>query len=98
VRCLYLFAWIFLGILVFLQFSNTSGNTSITWGELGRAIAHLFVTYWRIWLAIAIGIELGAMSHSLSDWLVSAWKREARRQGKLTARPRQKRRRRPRRR
>jgi uncharacterized metal-binding protein len=79
VRCLYLFVWILLGILLMLEFSNTSGHTTVTWGELGQSITQIFVQHWRIWMAIAIGIEVGAMSHSVSDWLVSAWKREARR-------------------
>lgn len=82
VRCLYLSVWVLLGTLLVLEFSNTAGHTSVTWGDLCQSIAQVFVRYWRIWVAIAIGIELGAMSHSISDWLVSAWKREARRQQK----------------
>lgn len=78
VRCLYLALWIFLGILVVLEFSNTSGRTSVTWGDLGHSTATIARQHWRIWLALAIGIEVGAMSHSLSDWTVSAWKRERR--------------------
>lgn len=32
--------------------------------------------YWQIILALIIGLELGAMSHSLSDWIGSAYKRK----------------------
>ena len=88
VRCLYLFVWGFFGILIILEFTNTSGNTSVTWGDLGQAATQLVLQHWRVWGAISIGIELGAMSHSISDWFVSAWKREARRQGKSNPRPR----------
>lgn len=89
-RLVYLSWWILIGILLVLEFSNSSGKTSVTWADLGTAIAHGFLDYWQIWAAIAIGIELGAMSHSISDWTVSAWKRELRRQQKPTARRRRK--------
>ncbi|MDB9527212.1 metal-binding protein [Oscillatoria sp. CS-180] len=82
VRLLYLSVLGFLGLLIVLEISNGSGRTSVTWNDLGRSAAQLFLRYWREWAAIAIGIELGAMSHSVSDWLVSAWQREGRRQQK----------------
>lgn len=77
-RLAYLCLWILLGTLLVLEFTNTSGRTHITWGELGQSISYTFLQYWRVWLAIAIGIEIGAMSHSISDWLVSDWKRRRR--------------------
>lgn len=78
VRLVYLFIWILLAILLVLEVSNTAGHTTVTWNNLGQTVGQILVTYWRIWLAIAIGIELGAMSHYTADWLVSAWKREQR--------------------
>ncbi len=38
-------------------------------------IARSFTVYYREWLALYIGLELGAMSHSLMDWGGSAYKR-----------------------
>lgn len=34
--------------------------------------------HWQLWLAAMFGLETGAMSHSLSDTLGSAWKRSKR--------------------
>jgi uncharacterized metal-binding protein len=89
-RSVYLALWILLGILVVLEFSNTSGRTNVTWGDLGQSVTHIAIQHWRIWLALVVGIELGAMSHSISDWLVSAWKRERRKTGRQARSPRQK--------
>ncbi|NEQ44938.1 MAG: metal-binding protein [Leptolyngbya sp. SIOISBB] len=82
VRCLYLFVWVVLGILLVLEISNTVGHTTVTWNDLGQTIGQVFTDYWRVWVAIAIGIELGAMSHYTADWLVSGWKREQRKTAK----------------
>ncbi|MGD1860799.1 MAG: metal-binding protein [Leptolyngbyaceae cyanobacterium] len=78
VRLVYLLVWISLGGLLVLEVSNTAGYTQITWNDLGEAIAQILVAYWQVWLAIAIGIEMGAMSHYTADWFVSGWKRELR--------------------
>ena len=91
VRLLYLFVWILLGILFVLEISNGSGRTSVTWQEFGETIGRVFVSQWRVWAAIAIGIELGAMSHSVSDWTLSAWKREQRRSQKKSSASRRRR-------
>ena len=74
-RLLILGLWLLLLTLAGLEIAHALGWAAITWGELGRAIGQ---TLWRdrgIWLALVIGLELGAMSHSLSDWIVSRWKR-----------------------
>ncbi|HEY9888288.1 MAG TPA: metal-binding protein [Candidatus Obscuribacterales bacterium] len=93
-RLLYLFIWIVIGILGVLEFTNRSGQTSVTWQGLGQAIAQIFFQYWRVWAAIAVGIELGAMSHSVSDWLVSGWRRRQRQQRPSGTKSRPRRRRR----
>ena len=85
VRLVYLLGWISLGSLLVLEVSNTAGYTQITWNDLGQAIAQTLLDYWHLWLAIAIGVELGAMSHYTADWFVSAWQRELR---KTPAKPR----------
>lgn len=78
VRLFYLSVWSLLALLLVLEFSNGSGHTRVTWEDLWCAVGQSLRQYWRIWLAIAIGIELGAMSHSISDWAVSSWKRQRR--------------------
>jgi uncharacterized metal-binding protein len=65
-------------ILFGLQITNTAGHTAVTWNDLGRMTGQIFADYWRLWGAIAIGIELGAMSHYTADGWVSAWKRSQR--------------------
>jgi uncharacterized metal-binding protein len=37
-----------------------------------------FQSHWQLWLAAMFGLETGAMSHSISDTLGSAWKRSKR--------------------
>ncbi|MEB3291753.1 MAG: metal-binding protein [Synechococcales bacterium] len=41
-----------------------------SWAVLQRTVQH----HWPSLLAGLIGLEIGAMSHSLSDWLGSGWK------------------------
>ncbi|RZM78946.1 metal-binding protein [Leptolyngbya iicbica] len=77
-RCLYLLVAILLLILFGLQITNTAGHTTVTWNDLGRMTGQILVDYWRLWVAIAIGIELGAMSHYTADEWVSSWKRARR--------------------
>lgn len=52
------------------------GNVTFNWADLGRS---LFL-YGGEFFALFLGLELGAMSHSLSDWGNSAYKR-VRKQG-----------------
>ncbi|MEN9213972.1 MAG: metal-binding protein [Gloeomargarita sp. DG02_4_bins_56] len=42
---------------------------------LGSWLRHWWHTYQREWLAVGVGLELGAWNHSLSDWLSSCWKK-----------------------
>ncbi len=75
-RLAYLSLWILIGILWVLEVTNSTGHTQVTWNELGQTILTVFGRHWRTWTAITIGLELGAMSHSFSDWGYSAWKRD----------------------
>jgi uncharacterized metal-binding protein len=42
---------------------------------LRQHAAHSLITYQSEWIALFVGLEVGAMSHSLSDWTNSAYKR-----------------------
>lgn len=79
VRLAYLSVWTLIGVLIVLEISNTGGHTDVTWAELKQSILEIFSGYWRFWVAIAIGLELGAMSHYTADWWVSASHRKRRR-------------------
>lgn len=74
-RLVILSLWLLLLTLLGLEIAHRLGWAAITWGQLGQAIGHTLWHHRGIWLALFIGLELGAMSHSLSDWLVSSWKR-----------------------
>jgi uncharacterized metal-binding protein len=75
-RLAYLSIWLLLGLLFLLEIANASGRVAITWNTLGQSLGWALGQYPWAWGAIALGIELGAMSHTLSDWLISHWKRQ----------------------
>ncbi len=50
-------------------------NLSFTWQDLGVTVGRSLVQYDTEYIALFLGLELGAMSHSLSDWGGSAYKR-----------------------
>ncbi|NJN20248.1 MAG: metal-binding protein [Leptolyngbya sp. RL_3_1] len=74
-RLLYLGLWAATVTLLGLEIAHVTGHLSLTWRELGRALRWGLWTYRGQWFALGIGIELGAMSHSISDWSVSHWRR-----------------------
>jgi uncharacterized metal-binding protein len=45
------------------------------WHSAGAAVAQSFQQHYTEWIALFAGLELGAMSHYLSDWGGSAYKR-----------------------
>ncbi|MFB2922706.1 MULTISPECIES: metal-binding protein [Aerosakkonema] len=46
-----------------------------SWQELAKLVLASLGQHYNEWIALYIGLELGAMSHSLSDWSGSAYKR-----------------------
>jgi uncharacterized metal-binding protein len=62
-----------LGILavITLVIAEKLGNFTFNWQDLGRSL----INYKAEFLYLFLGLELGAMSHSLSDWCGSAYKR-----------------------
>ncbi len=74
-RLLYLALWVALGGLMAIEVSNHLGYTAITWNGLWQGLRHHLWQYRYPWLVLVLGIEAGALSHSISDWTVSAWKR-----------------------
>ena len=51
-----------------------------TWGDIFRQIGRSLSRYWVEWLVLALGIELGALSHCLADW-ISTVRRRSKTQG-----------------
>lgn len=86
VRLLYLFSWFLLliaGVIVLGAFIAYGQGQSAQWYTLvqqqlsltGQRIRQVWTTYPIHATALVVGLELGAMSHSMSDWLGSTYKR-----------------------
>jgi len=75
IRVLYLACWIFgIGVIlvaIFQFFREVPGN----WRQFTQDMAILLIQYRVECIALLVGLELGAMSHYLSDWTNSAYKR-----------------------
>jgi len=73
-RILYLAIWIAvvgaLGLTIAEKIGNLAGNWQDVVFSYGRSISEHYIEF----LAVYIGLELGAMSHYLSDWGGSAYK------------------------
>ncbi|MEO3707255.1 metal-binding protein [Trichormus azollae] len=61
-------------ILVLVVFAKL-GNVAFNWGDVWRSVGQTISIYYGEFFAMFVGFELGAMSHSLSDWTNSAYKR-----------------------
>jgi uncharacterized metal-binding protein len=81
-RLLYLGCWIVLFSAVTFSLCTLNHWTSLIWqnalGTVQTVFHSIFERHtWEIWASLA-GLELGAMSHSVSDGLGSAWSRRKR--------------------
>lgn len=70
-RVVYLSAWIALFAFLTIEVLNAVWNAQLTWQKLRSPFRALMGYYLIEWLAILIGLELGALSHSISDLLGS---------------------------
>ncbi|TAF04516.1 MAG: metal-binding protein [Nostocales cyanobacterium] len=61
-------------ILVLVIFAKL-GNVTLNWGEVWGSVGRTLSIHYGEFFALFVGFELGAMSHSLSDWTGSAYKR-----------------------
>lgn len=75
IRVVYLSIWLILGGGAVVLLLNTLGYMTLTWGDLAGGLGTHLRTHWPRWLALVVGLELGALSHYTADWLSSAWKR-----------------------
>lgn len=82
VRVLYLSVWLGMMGLVGVALLNRLGHTALSWGDVGTGLMAILRTRWPLWVALLVGLELGALSHYAADWLSSEWKRQRRRAGK----------------
>jgi uncharacterized metal-binding protein len=74
-RILYLGCLLAILAILVLAIAERLWNLSFTWQDLGGTVGRSLVNYNAEYIALFLGLELGAMSHSLSDWSGSAYKR-----------------------
>ncbi len=74
-RVVYLLAW--MGFLSFLGLAliNQVGQLGWTWQDIAGVMGRSLTNHRYNWLAIALGLEIGALSHYTADWLLSTHKR-----------------------
>jgi uncharacterized metal-binding protein len=73
-RVVYLLTILTICVLVFLLIAAQFGG-GVSWQGLAGNVVRSLLTHYPEFLALFIGLELGAMSHSLSDWTGSTYKR-----------------------
>ena len=74
-RILYLSLWLGLVGLFYLGIAQLAGSKTYTGKELLGILHHSIESNLPVYIALFCGLELGAMSHYASDWLVSKFKR-----------------------
>ena len=74
-RILYLSLWVGLCGLFYLGIAQLAGAKTYTGQELVGILKYSIESNFPVYLALFCGLELGAMSHYTSDWLVSTFKR-----------------------
>jgi uncharacterized metal-binding protein len=74
-RIFYLGLWVGLAGLFYLGISQLAGAKTYTGQQLIEIVRHSIEANSPVYLALFCGLELGAMSHYSSDWLVSIFKR-----------------------
>ena len=76
-RILYLSLWLGLVGLFYLGIAQLAGAKTYTGQQLIGILHHSIDRNLPVYIALFCGLELGAMSHYSSDWLVSTYKRFA---------------------
>ncbi|WP_295615131.1 metal-binding protein [Chamaesiphon sp. GL140_3_metabinner_50] len=74
-RIVYLSLWVSLIGLFWLRIAQFIGIKTYTGQQLLVILQQSIAKNSAIYIALFCGLELGAMSHYLSDWLVSTYKR-----------------------
>ncbi|NDJ20921.1 metal-binding protein [Nostoc sp. B(2019)] len=74
-RVLYLGGLLAILTVVILAVAEKLWNIAFTWQDLGVTVGRSLTSYSTEYISLFLGFELGAMSHSLSDWGGSAYKR-----------------------
>lgn len=81
-RILYLSIWLSLLGIFCLGIAQLIWNVGWNWQFLTSKAKFTLTQHTAYWLALYLGLELGAISHILSDWSSSAYKRQKKGKGK----------------
>lgn len=73
-RVLYLASWLGVLGLVVIGLAQQLWGANWNWQFVAAVIRRSLSSHPHEWLAVCLGLELGAMSHSLSDWSGSTFK------------------------
>jgi len=74
-RLSYLAIWLSLLGMFLLGITQFVWNVGWNWQTLGEMVKRSLTRHTTEWIALCIGLELGAMSHFISDWSHSTYKR-----------------------
>jgi uncharacterized metal-binding protein len=88
VRVLYLTCWIVFFCVLGLMLVQLFRDEPNRWQGFAQDVGRSLIDYRAELLALFVGLELGAMSHSLSDWINSAYKRSKKKPKRNTSRKR----------
>ena len=75
VRVFYLCVLITVAAIIILFTAEKLLNMTLSWQEVAKHLLDIINLHRTEFLALFVGLELGAMSHSISDWSNSAYKR-----------------------
>lgn len=71
IRVVYMGVWIALFAIAIAVVINAVWDAKLTWASLSAAVVYLANHYVVEWVTAIVGLELGAISHSTSDWIGS---------------------------
>jgi uncharacterized metal-binding protein len=74
-RVIYLGAWLTVISFVSLATVNEIWQLRWTWADIRQIVGRSLQQYKGEWLMLALGLELGALSHYVADWGISTHKR-----------------------
>lgn len=92
-RVVYLAVWLGLFTLLAVEILNAVWDAQLTLGSLNAPFQYIARNYLAEWIAILVGLELGAISHLVSDLVGSGMARKKRDQKKRKYQKRPRRRR-----
>lgn len=75
IRVIYVLVWGFLLGVGAVAFANEVFHWGWTWNDIGNWLTQSIGSHVSSWAALLVGLELGALSHYVIDWGVSACRR-----------------------